>query len=394
MSWFENTALSHAEFMLNHWRKRPAVFEKGLESISQKLSSELIYNKIIEISSSDHVESRTIKQATDKFHVAFGPFSKDEIAKTLSSAENMLMVQGTDQHIPSLSELLTNQFGFLPRWRIEDIMITIGGSGASCGPHFDHYDVFLFQLRGEKHWQWDTRQHEDEELALDSDLRLLPSFNPEFSQTMGLGDVLYLPPGAGHWGIAGEDSMTLSIGIRNPTMVELVSNYTDELLDDHLATKDNPCTLDDMLDPSNNALSGTIIDELHTRYLAFVSNRERMSQWFGRYMTELKEPDLIRPMAQSEVEHELALHRLNDAPFRLTLPTRITHQDEFEPLQFFLNGEMFGLDLACIDILKQLSRTREVAAKEIFGQEKSLMLMTSLMSNGAIQNMVSEKEYA
>ena len=64
-------------------------------------------------------------------------------------------------------------------------MVTIGGSGASCGPHFDHYDVFLFQLRGEKHWQWDTRRHEDEELDLDSDLRLLPSFDPEFSQTMG-----------------------------------------------------------------------------------------------------------------------------------------------------------------------------------------------------------------
>ena len=73
--------------MLNNWRKRPAVFEKGLESISQKLSSELIYNKIIEISSSDHVESRTIQQATDKYHLAFGPFSKDEISTTLSNAE-------------------------------------------------------------------------------------------------------------------------------------------------------------------------------------------------------------------------------------------------------------------------------------------------------------------
>ena len=394
VSWFENTELSYAEFMLNNWRKRPAVFEKGLESISQKLSSELIYNTIVDISSSDHVESRTIQQATDKYHLAFGPFSKDEISTTLSNARNMLMVQGTDQHIPSLSELLTNQFGFLPRWRIEDIMVTIGGSGASCGPHFDHYDVFLFQLRGEKHWQWDARRHEDEELDVDSDLRLLPSFDPEFSQTMGLGDVLYLPPGAGHWGIAGPDSMTLSIGIRNPTMIELVSNYTDELLDDHLAAKDNPRTLDDTLDPSNNALSGAMIDELHTRYLSFVSNRERMSHWFGRYMTELKEPDLIRPMEQSVVEHELAAHRLEDAPFRLTLPSRITHQDEFEPLQFFLNGEMFSLDLTCIDIINQLSRTREVAAKEIFGREESLMLMKSLMLNGAIQFMGAAQECA
>ena len=188
--------------------------------------------------------------------------------------------------------------------------------------------------------------------------------------------------------------MTLSIGIRNPTMVELVSNYTDELLDDHLATKDNSRTLDDTLAPSNNALSGAMIDELHTRYLSFVSNRERMSHWFGRYMTELKEPDLIRPMEQSVVEHELAAHRLEDAPFRLTLPTRITHQDEFEPLQFFLNGEMFSLDLTCIDIIAQLSRTREVAANEIFGREESLMLMKSLMLNGAIQYMGAAQECA
>ena len=48
VNWFENTELSYAEFMLNNWRKRPAVFEKGLESISQKLSSDLIYKEIID----------------------------------------------------------------------------------------------------------------------------------------------------------------------------------------------------------------------------------------------------------------------------------------------------------------------------------------------------------
>ncbi len=387
VNWLENTELTCTEFMSKYWRQRPAVFKGGLESTANKLSKELIYKDIVELASSEFVESRTIQQEANKFQLAFGPFSPTAIEKTLSDDGSMLMVQGADQHVPALNALLTHHFSFIPRWRIEDIMVTIGGKGASCGPHFDHYDVFLFQLDGEKNWQWDACRHEETELDLNSDLRLLPSFDPEFSQTMGAGDILYLPPGAGHWGIAGQNSMTLSIGIRNPTMLELVSNYTDELLDDHLTSEAGSNTLDDKLDPSTDFLSGSMINALQSRYLEFVSNRKLMAQWFGRYMTELKEPALIQPMTQLQVDSELIAHRLRGAPFQLTLPTRMTHQKESEPLHLFLNGEVFSLNATCVELVTQLSRFREVTASMVFEREENVAFMQLLMLNGAIQFM-------
>ena len=38
--------------------------------------------------------------------------------------------------------------GFLPRWRFDDIMISWSGVGGGVGPHFDYYDVFLFDPDG------------------------------------------------------------------------------------------------------------------------------------------------------------------------------------------------------------------------------------------------------
>ena len=48
-------------------------------------------------------------------------------------------------------------------------------------------------------------------------------------------DVLYLPPGIAHWGIALDASMTYSIGMRAPTVAELRCRFEREFPD-----ADNP----------------------------------------------------------------------------------------------------------------------------------------------------------
>ncbi|SVD87025.1 uncharacterized protein METZ01_LOCUS439879, partial [marine metagenome] len=39
--------------------------------------------------------------------------------------------------------------------------------------------------------------------------------------------VLYVPSGVGHHGICAGESVTLSIGIRNPTMIELLAEISE-----------------------------------------------------------------------------------------------------------------------------------------------------------------------
>ena len=264
-------------------------------------------------------------------------------------------------------------------------MVTLGGPDASCGPHFDHYDVFLFQLRGEKHWQWDALSHNDAELDLDAEIRLLCAFEPQFTQTMAAGDVLYIPPGAGHWGTAGPDSITLSIGIRNPTLMELVSSYTDELLDEGSLHDKGAATLDDLVDQTQTAVPTSVVDHLQASYVEFVSNRALMSRWFGCYMTELKEPDLITPMERSQVTSELADHRASKAPFRLTLATRMTYLHDTEPGQCFLNGQVLDIEAGMLPLIDLLLQNREVSASAVFKHEENVLLMETLMLNGAIQ---------
>ena len=66
----------------------------------------------------------------------------------------------------------------------------------------------------------------------DQPLRLLSGFQPQEQHDLEPGDVLYLPPGLPHDGVALDDnSITLSIGFRAPGL----SDLTSKLADQHLA---------------------------------------------------------------------------------------------------------------------------------------------------------------
>jgi 50S ribosomal protein L16 3-hydroxylase len=47
---------------------------------------------------------------------------------------------------------LLDLFEFLPRWRVDDVMISYCAPLGSVGPHSDNYDVFLLQAGGPKRW--------------------------------------------------------------------------------------------------------------------------------------------------------------------------------------------------------------------------------------------------
>ena len=67
INWFENTDISLTEFMSEHWRRQPKVFENGLESTLKNLDIILLYNDIISLSVLDTVESRLVRKIKDTF---------------------------------------------------------------------------------------------------------------------------------------------------------------------------------------------------------------------------------------------------------------------------------------------------------------------------------------
>lgn len=115
-------------------------------------------------------------------------------------------------------------------------MISHATAGASVGAHRDRYDVFLIQLAGRRQWQVGTIADRDLDEVDQGGSCLLPDFVADQTIEVGPGDLLYVPPGCGHHGVALDDEcMTLSVGFRQPTVAQLLERLAEYAPDQQVA---------------------------------------------------------------------------------------------------------------------------------------------------------------
>jgi 50S ribosomal protein L16 3-hydroxylase len=149
------------------------------------------------------------------------------LTRTLGPSHWTVLVQNMDAHVPAVADLI-ERFDFLPRWRVDDVMVSLAAPQGSVGPHVDSYDVFLLQGRGRRRWRVAERFAEDYVRGLD--LRVLRGFRAESDWVLGPGDMLYLPPGVAHHGVALEECLTYSIGFRAPSQYDLVAGFLQRVV--------------------------------------------------------------------------------------------------------------------------------------------------------------------
>jgi 50S ribosomal protein L16 3-hydroxylase len=106
-------------------------------------------------------------------------------------------------------------------------MVSWAAPGGGVGPHFDSYDVFLVQGAGRRVWR--LQRPRDFRLVEGAPLKLIADFEPDDEVLAAPGDLLYLPPGWGHEGVALEDCLTCSVGLRAPQGEELAAAFLDYL---------------------------------------------------------------------------------------------------------------------------------------------------------------------
>lgn len=326
-------SFTDAAFRTEFWRQQPCFEPACLKTLPDIGPSELLA-----LAGDDLVESRLVGPG---YTLATGPM-------TLSALPpgSLLMINGLEQHTACLEQMLTREFGFLPRWRIDDVMASYGDRDASCGPHFDHYDVFLVQLHGTKQWRLDRGGHTDDELDPNYDIRLLRTLDTVTTFGAAPGDVLYIPPGVGHWGIAGPDSITLSVGIRNPTGVELLAEVTDFLL-----ARDLPSdTIDDALQQPGDGITRADTRHLQQALVSILNDQSVLADCYGEYATRPREPDLVQTGHYDRQLSEVRLHHY----------ARITwHQnDDPKALRVFANGETIHASHTVLDWLRPLTIDR------------------------------------
>jgi 50S ribosomal protein L16 3-hydroxylase len=226
--------LTPTEFLRRHWQRKPLVIRGAIPGLKPLLTRAQLFR----LAGRDDVESRLVVRSANGYTLEHGPLARSALPGVERPGWTLL-VQGVDLHDDAVHALL-QRFRFVSDARLDDLMMSWASDGGGVGPHVDSYDVFLLQAQGLRRWR--IGRAASSQLRRDSPLKILRRFVPDEDHILAAGDMLYLPPGWAHEGVAeGGDCQTYSIGFRAPRRAELAAELAERLAlgyDDVVAYRD------------------------------------------------------------------------------------------------------------------------------------------------------------
>jgi 50S ribosomal protein L16 3-hydroxylase len=365
------------------WQRKPLLMRGALPGLRCPIDPD----ELAGLACEPEVESRIVLEHGDTpWELRHGPFAPEAFA-SLPPTHWTLLVQDVEKHVPEVARLL-DAFRFIPDWRVDDVMVSYAADQGSVGPHVDQYDVFLVQAQGRRRWQIDSRARNRGALRSDTELKVLAEFQAEREWLLEPGDVLYLPPGVAHWGIAEQPCMTCSVGYRAPALRELLSGWCEHLIertDPERHYRDPPAAPQTF---SAEITAGTLaaVDRLLAELQA--ADAPERHHWFGRFATEVK-PHLapappvetLQPAALHEAlraQGSLRRHPYSRAAFACSAPGQ---------LLLFVNGEAYALPEPCRGFAKAVAHERELHfgyLEEWLVHPACLETLTALYNAGAL----------
>jgi len=278
--------ISVDEFLAEYWQQKPLLIRNALPGFTSPISPDELAGLALE----DEVESRIVVEAgISPWELRCGPFDENDFQQ-LPDSHWTLLVQAVDLWVPDVAQFLEH-FRFLPPWRLDDIMVSYAPLGGSVGPHFDYYDVFLLQAEGQRRWQIGSYCDQHTPTRQGTPLRILQEFTSVDEWTLGPGDMLYLPPRIAHWGVAENDCLTYSVGFRSPTLSDILGDLATELM----AQGNDSHYRDPTLTPTmaTESIDPKFIEQVQGMLHQLADNRDLLADWFARYMTAPKYPELV-----------------------------------------------------------------------------------------------------
>ncbi|MEO0441006.1 MAG: cupin domain-containing protein [Pseudomonadota bacterium] len=371
-------------FVQEYWQKNPLMIANPWEVWRNPLSAD----ELAGLACEEDVESRLVTSGPDgqsrDWQLEHGPIPEQRFA-TLDESGWTLLVQAVDQYVPDVAKLI-EPFRFIPDWRIDDVMVSYAADGGGVGPHFDQYDVFLIQGAGQRRWQIGDVCDEAAPLLPHDDLRLLAEFEPREEWICEPGDILYVPPGVAHNGIAvGDDCMTYSIGFRAPSTSELIGYWSDALLadlgkderfaDPGLALQGNP-----------GEIGAEALNRLHDMVRRKIDDRVAFGRWFGEYGSSPKyaEFDHAQDVTLSEADIKARLEAGSELSLSPSSRFLFLRKND-ESLILFADGQSHDCSGASFRFAEELcamsagtGKIRPVPLDDI------LPLVTALVNQGSL----------
>jgi len=346
------------QFLAEYWQKKPLLVRNALPEIENIL----VPDDVMELALDENITARLIKQKDkdpNQWSVKSSPLIKADFQKMPKLWT--LLVQAVDHYSFDLAELW-KKFPFIPQWRRDDIMVSYAQKGGSVGKHFDFYDVFLVQGYGHRRWQLGQMCDAETEFVAGQPLKLLPDMDVNFDEVLAPGDLLYVPPGLSHYGVAEDDCLTFSFGFRMPNVAEMMDRVSDKFAADQLLK--NPLTdiLRDKISPIGQ-ITQNELEYLKTKLLAQLQNPAVLEDALMSLMSEPKYPENI---PEAEAIGTGDLEEALDQGYSLMLEpaSRLLYTEAEGELLFWANGEGICISEAFAPILKQLADSGSVLLDE------------------------------
>jgi 50S ribosomal protein L16 3-hydroxylase len=341
--------LTQKAFLSQFWQRKPLLVRQAIGNFKGAVQAP----ELLALATREGVESRLVERRRGAWRVREGPFSRSELAR-LPRSDWTLLVQGLNLELAAADALL-RLFRFLPHARLDDVMVSYAVTGGGVGPHFDSYDVFLLQGPGRR--RWGVAQRHDAELV-PGPLKILRRFEAEHEWLLEPGDMLYLPPGWAHDGVALEPCFTYSIGFRAPSRGEIAREF--------LAFLQERVALDGLYADrgARPARHAAAIPEKMVRHAVEAAGRIRWRQrdvvlFLGEYLSAPKQHVVFsrprRPFAPGPFAS-----RCRRLGLRLDARTRML----FRGGDFFINGERVAAPARARAPLSRLADERALPPRD------------------------------
>lgn len=309
-------ALSPEQFLRDYWQKKPLLIKGAFPATLAAISPEELAGLAME----EEVESRLVQHdpSSGNWQLQHGPF-KASTFKKLPKENYTLLVQAVDHWVPEVAAL-RHAYDCFPQWRFDDVMVSYAVKGGGVGPHTDQYDVFLVQGLGRRRWQVAEANINVIANPAVSALRQVQPFEPSLDVIVEPGDVLYVPPGAPHWGTAIEPCLTYSVGFRVQSQADILTRLAEWLVENGIDGKRfaDP----DLLPASDSALIPAVTQQkVRTMMLELIQQPALVERAFAclvsqtRVALEPPERELTPARLKSALAKKKTLHKHDDARF-------------------------------------------------------------------------------
>ena len=375
--------LTPEQFLKEYWQKKPLLIKGAFKNFTDPIDA----NELAGLAMENEIESRIIANQNNKWQVEQGPF---ESFDKFGEQNWTLLVQAVNNWSRKTQTLLA-AVDFIPKWRIDDVMVSFSTPNGGVGAHLDQYDVFIIQGEGRRRWKVGAPDSLLKQLLPHPDLKQVSDFVPVIDEITEAGDLLYIPPNHPHNGVSIENSMNFSIGFQAPNNQELWSSFADKLIDENLGETRFP-DKDRLLTEHPEQLLHADIAKLKAFMQAQLDDDSLFTPFIGKYLTQnhhaLEILIPVSPITQEKLTDILSEPENTLVPVSGIKSLIVPFQQEHEQEQtsfLCINGESFLIDKETIELATYLTKPHILTTKQV----KSLMyclknkqLLTSVLNMG------------